>query len=467
MNAQSSYCYQCATCGTPVDLSDKLRSTCHVCLSECPSVAGIEIRIAQARAKLWAAAHAHHWHCSNLKSARDQWELLRSSTADCTRRHHAERAIDALNALLSLSNDVHRPIERCLANLPTPHWLDDVLSLDGSNAWGLDHMLPYFYQDWHATGDFPAMRDRIRAAIVRHATAATKLLVLGAGACGVVRDLAASGFEVHALDLSVPCLVIASRLLHGDALKVTIPHKFERNWRHAVLPGATPFVTPPRLSVAKAARLPIQDGTFPVVVTQYLIDIATNPTQIIVEIGRVLEEGGLWVNLGLPFGLSSEPIELGPICDDALEPVLRDFGFELISLERHSCRLSDTGKLFDWPEVTTHWPQFSVARRESAALSESPDVFQRFRAGMSDEIWGCELRRLPGRLLRGGPGTMALSEDSAAVVRWIGLKADGRTTLGELRSKAPSDNPRMTDVDLVEVVRHLCDEGMLALGRYG
>jgi hypothetical protein len=464
LHAEASSCYQCSVCGKPVDLSDQKKATCRVCLSECPSVAGIEIRIAQAAAKLRATVDAYRRQRHNLNYAREQWESLRSSTANSARRGHAELAIAAQGALLALSNDIRAPIERCLAGLPAPHWLDDVLSLDGSNAWDIDHMLPYFYQDWHGTGDFPAMRDRIRAAVAGHASAATKLLVVGAGACGLVRDLAVSGFEVHALDLSLPCLVLASRLLHGDTLEVMIPHKFEREWRHAVLPGAAPFVTPPRVSVAKAARLPIQDGTFPVVVTQHLIDIATNPTQIIVEIARVLEVGGLWVNLGLPFGLSSEPVELGPICDDALEPVLLDLGFELISLERHACRLSDTGALFDWPEVTTHWPQLSVARRGSAVPSESPDVFQRFRAGTSDAVWSCQPRRLPGRLLRGGPGSMAVSDASAAVVRWIGVRADGRTPLATLRSDARSVDPRMTDLDLVEVTRHLCDEGMLALG---
>jgi hypothetical protein len=364
--------------------------------------------------------------------------------------------------LLALSNDVHAPIERCLAGLPAAHWLDDVLSLDGSNAWEIDHMLPYFYQDWHSTGDFPAMRDRISAAVAAHASTARKLLVVGTGACGLVRDLALSGLEVHALDLSLPCLVLASRLLHGEALDVTIPHNFEPDWRRAVLPGAAAFVTPPRVSVANAARLPIQDGTFPVVVTQYLLDIATNPTQIIVEIARVLEAGGLWVNLGLPFGLSSEPAVLAPICDDALEPVLSDLGFELISLERHACRLSDTGTLFEWPQVTTHWPQLSVARRKSSIPSQSPDVFQRFRAGTSDAIWSHRPRRLPGRLLRGGPN-ITVSDASAAVVRWIGGRADGQTPLATLRSTAQSVDPRLTDIDLVEVVRHLCDEGMLTL----
>jgi SAM-dependent methyltransferase len=366
--------------------------------------------------------------------------------------------------MLSLSNDVRAPIDRCLARLPPPHWLDDVLSLDGSNAWDIDHMLPYFYQDWNGTGDFPAMRDRICAAIADHASAATRLLVVGAGACGLVRDLAISGFEVHALDLSLPCLVLASRLLRGDTLEVTISHKFERDWRNTVLLGAAPFVTPPRISVANAARLPIQDGTFPVVVTQNLIDVATNPTQIIVEIARVLEESGLWVNIGLPFGLSNEPPELGPICDDALEPVLRDLDFELVSLERCACRLSDTGALFDWPEVITHWPQISVARRGRAVSRKTPDVFQRFRAGTSEAVWSYQPRRLPGRLLRGGPGSMAVSEASAEVVRWIGVKADGRTPLATLRSQARSIDPRMTELNVIEVVRHLCDEGMLAIG---
>jgi hypothetical protein len=437
---------------------------CRLCLSECPSVEGLEIRVAQAAPKLRATVDAYRRHCDNLNCARDQWESLRSSTANSARRLHAERAIAAQGALLALSNDIRAPIERCLAGLPAPRWLDDVLSLDGSNAWDIDHMLPYFYQDWHGTGDFPAMRDRIRSAVADHACAERRLLVSRAGACGLVRDLAVSGFEVHALDLSLPCLVLANRLLRGDKLEVAIPHKFERDWRHAVLPGAAPFVIPPRVSVANAARLPIQDGTFPGVVTQNLIDIATNPTQIIVEIARVLEVGGLWVNIGLPFGLSNEPPELGPICDDALEPVLRDLDFELVSLERRACRLSDTGALFDWPEVTTHWPQISVARRGSAVLSETPDLFQGFRAGTSDAVWSCRPRRLPGRLLRGGPGSMAVSDASAVVVRWIGVKADGRTPLATLRSEAHSVDPRMTDLDILEVVRHLSDEGMLALG---
>jgi hypothetical protein len=59
---------------------------------------------------------------------------------------------------------------------------------------------------------------------------------------------------------------------------------------------------------------------------------------------------------------------------------------------------------------------------------------------------------------------MAVSEASAEVVRWIGVKADGRTPLATLRSQARSIDPRMTELNVIEVVRHLCDEGMLAIG---
>jgi hypothetical protein len=425
-------------------------------------VEGIDIRVTHPAAKLRATVEAHRHYSRNLSYVREKWESLRSSTTDPARRKCAESAIAAQNALLSLAQDVQAPIERSLTGLPSPHWLDDVLSLDGSNAWGVDHMLPYFYQDWHCTGDFQMMRDRICAAMAGYTSAPTKLLLLGAGACGLVRDLAMRDFEVHAFDLSVPCLVLAGRLLRGETLDVTIAHKFERDWQRALLPGASPFTIAPQLQVANAARLPIRDASFPTVVTQYLLDIAPNPTQIIVEIARVLEFGGVWVNFGLPFGLSSDPVELGPLCDDALEPVLREFGFELISLERHACRLSDTGSLFRWPEVSTHWPQLSIARRGSTSRSKSPDVFQCFRAGTSDAIWNCKAQRLPGRLLRGGPG-IVVGDSSAAVVRCIGSRADGRAPLSAIWRAARSDDPRLTEVEFVEVVRHLSDEGMIAL----
>lgn len=79
MRAQASSCYQCAVCGTSFDLSDQTTATCRVCLSECPSVAGIEIRVAQAAAKLRATVDAYRRHCHNLNYARDQWESLRSA----------------------------------------------------------------------------------------------------------------------------------------------------------------------------------------------------------------------------------------------------------------------------------------------------------------------------------------------------------------------------------------------------
>ena len=453
--------YQCVVCGTHEGA--KATTTCPVCLSQRPSVEGVEIGVVQPAPKLRATAASCRRQMQSLRYVRGLWESLRASTTNSARRRHAERAILAHEALLALSDDIGGTIERSFVKLPAPHWLDDILSLDGSNAWDVDHMLPYFYQDWHSTGDYPEMRDRISSAIAEHASATKRLLVMGAGACGLVRDLAGSGLEVHATDLSLPCLLLASRLLRGVTLDVTVPHKFERDWRHAVLPGAAPFVIPPRTCVANAARLPLQNKTFTVVVTQNLIDIATNPTQIIVEIARVLEAGGLWVNVGLPFALSNEPVELGPICDDALGSVLHDLGFELLSLERHAYRLSDTGALFDWPEVTTHWPQISVARRASANLSETPDVFQGFRAGISDAVWECRPRRLPGRLLRGGPGSTAVSDASAAVVRWLGTRSDGQTPLGTLRREAGSVDARITDLDILEVVRHLCDEGMMTL----
>src|SRR5262245_16367265 len=255
--------YQCVVCGTPHH-NPKAGPNCGVCLSECPAVEGVAIRVAHAVAKLRSTVGAHRRYFQKLNYAREQWATLLSS-ASSTRRHHAERAIVAQSALLGLSDDISTPMERCLSGLSPQHWLDDVLSLDGSNAWDIDHMLPYFYQDWHNSGDFQVMRDRIHAAVARHGTAATRLLVVGAGACGLVRDLATSGFEVHALDLSLPCLVLANRLLRGHTVEVTIPHKFEQDWRHVALPGAAPFARPPHVSVANAARLPIQNGTFHIV----------------------------------------------------------------------------------------------------------------------------------------------------------------------------------------------------------
>ena len=117
-----------------------------------------------------------------------------------------------------------------------------------------------------------------------------------------------------------------------------------------------------------------------------------------------------------------------------------------------------------WPEVTTHWPQLSIARRGSTARSKGPDVFQGFRAGTSDAIWNCKAQRLPGRLLRGGPG-IVVADASAAVVRCIGSRADGRAPLSAICRAARSDDPRLAEVEFVEVVRHLCDEGMIALAK--
>jgi SAM-dependent methyltransferase len=454
-------CYQCVVCGTKLAHATT-RVSCDVCHSEFPSIQGVSIRVAHAVAKLRATAMAQLQHAQNLGQALEQWKKLRSSSKDPARQRQAARAIEAHNALLTLTNDLGFMLEKSLVGMPQA-WLDDVLSLDGSNAWDIDHMLPYFYQDWHRTGDFPAMCNRIRTAIDKGASPETRVLVIGAGACGLVGELATSGFEVHALDLSIPCLALANRLLRGESIEVTVPHKFEREWRAATLPGAPSPTKAPLVSVANAARLPLQSGTFPIIVSQYVIDIATNPTQIIAEIERVLEPGGLWVNAGLPFGLTNEPLEVSPLCDEALEPVLRDMGFELISLERHAHRLSDTGSLFDWPEVTTQWAQFSIARRKGDGREPNPDVFQQFRAGTSDAVWRYAPRRLPGRLLRGGPGSAHVSEASAAVVRWIGSHADGRMPLSTIRAQMPDIGQTLTDIQFIEVVRHLCDEGMLAL----
>ena len=135
-------------------------------------------------------------------------------------------------------------------------------------------------------GRFPNDARSHLAAMAGYTSAPTKLLLLGAGACGLVRDLAMRDFEVHAFDLSVPCLVLAGRLLRGETLDVTIAHKFERDWQRALLPGASPFTIAPRLQVANAARLPIRHASFrrSSPSTSY---IAPNPTQIIVEIARV------------------------------------------------------------------------------------------------------------------------------------------------------------------------------------
>jgi SAM-dependent methyltransferase len=241
-------------------------------------------------------------------------------------------------------------------------------------GWSFDELLSYFYFDWCAARD--PVRDRF---LSESKDARGSALVLGCGACGVVRDFAGAFEEVVAVDLSLTGLLFAKRLLDGESARVHVP---QAAWKAFTLRGAEPPVSNVKLVVADGARLPFADASFAVVVTQYLLDVVPDPAAVLREINRVLAPGGVWLNDGLPFRFHGQPAALRARTGDVWPAVMARFGFDAISIERRSHPHLDQRESDPWASLEQHEVVHAVLRkREAVAASPAHAAMRTYFAG--------------------------------------------------------------------------------------
>jgi SAM-dependent methyltransferase len=287
-----------------------------------------------------------------------------------------ERALAGLRGNQELFERIALPAHsHARAASPDPLALAPLFARD-ADAWPFAELLPYFYFDWFAARD--PVRDLFVAEAKRHAPAGGAALVVGCGASGVVRDLEGAWGPAFGLDLSLPSLLLARKLLDGEDVRV---HVASASWKGFTLRGASP---PARATLVcgDAAALPFADESFAVVVTQYLLDIVADPAAVLREVNRVLAPGGVWLHDGLPFRFRGVPAVVPPYNGDSWATVMDRFGFDVIEVARRAHTHLDQRATDPWALFVQHQVvHASMRKREALSPAREASAFAAYFAG--------------------------------------------------------------------------------------
>ncbi|XYH95056.1 methyltransferase domain-containing protein [Sorangium sp. So ce1128] len=402
-------------------------------------------------------------------------------------------SIDALPTQLANVPDAAQPVNRealkrvlepalaQAAGLPQrPIGMSDFMT-QMAGWWGI--RFEYLYIDWTDTEEFRADRAFFLDAALRHCPDRGVAAVLGCGAGGLVASLATAFPASLGLDLSLPHLLLADHLLRGGTLSLQLP---QARWRQISMRGPA---TPPRgagFIVADAAALPFAPGSISLVVTQYLLDIAGEPTFIAREINRVLSPGGVWINLGLPFRRSSDPPEVGPLRSDDMPAFLDDFAFDALEIRRRRALFHDLSALDEWLPALVHSTIFFAAQKRGDL---EPDPVARAFEDHAARRGTTILDRIPRfiasrriHLLEGwsfGPGgaepcvelsspictSMPIPGPLGAFLRRLLQSIDGKRTAREvLAALGPASGEALTEDDFVVLLRTMRLRGWIEIG---
>jgi SAM-dependent methyltransferase len=286
----------------------------------------------------------------------------------------------ANSANLALLERVAAPALAPTRGSARPSGLAQVFTRD--IGWAFEPVLPYFCEDW--AGVRAPVRDRFLHDVEVHAHQRSAALVIGCGAGALVHDLAGVFDASYGVDLSIPSLLLARRMLDGETADCHLRHA---GWERVTLQGAHAPVKNAHLVAADTAALPFADESFAVVITQYLLDIVADPAACIREVSRVLAPGGIWINDGLPCSFHGEPEVLPSRTSEAWSARLQSVGFEVLEVDRRDNPHLDFHDRNPWSPRVVHSVLHSIGRKAtSAPRSPAASAFEAYFRGDSSSL---------------------------------------------------------------------------------
>jgi hypothetical protein len=284
-------------------------------------------------------------------------------------QERSDRILESRLKNQELVEDVWQPVKEYLDHIGhTPDLMDGVLNLQ--SGWSIEGMLPYFLQDWGSGDALQRLSELCRDAVDRYLERPPVAAVLGCGAGGLLHRLAPSCERAFGLDLALPILLLAGRVLEGGSL----------GYVHASSDTAADFSSVDVHGPADPAEnlaliggdvnvLPFASGQLSMVTTQFLLDIVPNSTHLATEINRVLCDGGIWVNFGPPFKVHGDPPLYRSRNHEDTAPFLDDRGFEALQIERERVPFLDSAEEVEWSQRVELAPLFFVARKRETRSS--------------------------------------------------------------------------------------------------
>ncbi len=367
-----SQIYRCVGCGTPLDIPagsiDAATIDCPNCSRSFPVFSRTPTFVLRPWGLLGSWARKLQTASAELDGRGRSYMLSRESLDEATREHGDDvLACDALNRELLMSSykDVFDGLQEHQA---APTLADSSYEL--LCGWDPGLLLPYLNQDWGDTRELDALAAAMTQLMGRHGgdsgdRSGKTLSVLGSGTGGLLQRLTGAVERAIGIELAAPIQLVTRRLLDGESLRyglVSRPGTLECSPADAV--GIATANT--ELVIADVADLPLVSGSQSVVISQYLLDVIPNATTVVREIHRVLEDGGLWINLGLPFNVPGDPAILPNRTDRDIASYLSAESFEPLEVSRHWFVLGRTSPTVPWGGEYRQAPLLFAARKQAA-----------------------------------------------------------------------------------------------------
>lgn len=320
------YCLSCH--GDLIDSPSNLQ-ICSRC-GECyPSIDGVDVFI------LPDAISSLSGYVREIEDTKAEFATINAGLMELEKLHdgalieRSARIQSGMSANLKFLEAVYQPIVDFVQSQPRED--GDLIPSTLQFCYTGDHMLPYFYQDWCGVPDYETVKELICQTVTERCPDRDKVAVLGTGACGLLYSVA-DYFQVsYGVDLSLPTLLMAKKLIEGNSLSFQLK---KANWHEITVAPPVSSANDIRFIAADVMTLPFKNGSLSVVVTQYLLDIVSNAELFSQEIYRVLKAGGVWINFSKPFINVHKSYELGRYQLTDLPDYFNKLGF---SVEHADC----------------------------------------------------------------------------------------------------------------------------------
>lgn len=389
MKEEKSYLYRCVLCYSDlIAIASETKIQCSKCKTKYPSIDGIHIMLSEPMGFLNTWINKIKISGDRFSNEQNEYETVKDNL-DFRVRKRAEKILSGRSMNIDL---VERQLSKCRDLLKDiqyePKFSD--LPYQLLCGWEPTSMLPYFYQDWGNTDQLDRVANLFKDAIDKHTTSRTRSVVIGSGAGGLLKKLSSNFETTYGVELSLPIHLIAKSMIEGDIIEYDLearPWSLERT-NISIQSNAEANPADIRYIAADALNLPFPSNSISVVVTQFITDIIGAPANLAKEIHRILEPGGIWIDLSLPFRVPTDPMLLPNRTHEDAGAFLEDNGFEVVSINRQRYTEGNTAPVIEWGDQMQRAPIFFTGRKVPKKNNNVDNFFAYWYRNKDPSIWG-------------------------------------------------------------------------------